>query len=75
MENVNKIKSQFSEKVNKIYEPLVKLNMKKKETQISNIKNEREESNMHLKDTKKDNKGILYYEPFAHKFDRNGPVL
>ena len=42
IENINEMKSWFFEKINKIYKPLARLIMKKRErTQINKIRNEK----------------------------------
>ena len=68
LEKINKIKSWFFEKINKVDKPVARLTKKKQRIQIPNIRNERGDITTEPIDTKRIIKE--YYEQlYDHKFD------
>ena len=57
--NINKTKSWFFEKINKIDKPLARLTKKKKKTQINRIRNEKGEVKTDTEEKKKDRERLL----------------
>ena len=57
--NINKTKSWFFEKKNKIDKPLARLTKKKKKTQINRIRNEKGEVKTDTEEKKKDRERLL----------------
>ena len=66
---INKTKSWFFEKINKIDKPLARLTKKKRErTQINRIRNEKEEVTTDTAEIQKDHER-LYKQLYANKID------